>query len=404
MKKKILIIVFALVVLYLIFRVLPFGFTLKSYTYNVSDGKQTVKLGVPRLSFMSKVNDRSYAYKNIRGNHVLKNEVKDYLNTLEKIECNDTTYYYDKKNDFTVIDYGIKNNILYNTISYDVRYGNYCFWQKAEDYSKKIGGMKRIHGMGDSYSLSPDKEFTPMLMAIFTDDLDEENSKFTAKLEVVYLTPMPDDWRYVLRNEIEKSSGTYEIKDDKLYYTRDKISFKADGVNIPKMSIFKIDEGKLILEDKYLSDYADEVVLEQVVYLDYKDDEAYTKGKMYTFIVIVIIGVIIFICLSIYFSFKALGDDLSKHVYYYVNINDNNKDKIISLLNEEKDNIGGTQDYCDSMYKIEYYNAFPKGTNYTIYCKEKDNIIFSVDKDDEDKLQSYIYDNGDVEKRQWVVR
>ena len=66
MKKKILIIVFALVVLYLIFRVLPFGFTLKSYTYNVSDGKQTVKLGVPRLSFMSKVNDRSYAYKNIR--------------------------------------------------------------------------------------------------------------------------------------------------------------------------------------------------------------------------------------------------------------------------------------------------------------------------------------------------
>ena len=103
-----------------------------------------------------------------------------------------------------------------------------------------------------------------------------------------------------------------------------------------------------------------------MVYLDYKDDEAYTKGKMYTFIVIVIIGVIIFICLSIYFSFKALGDDLSKHVYYYVNINDNNKDKIISLLNEEKDNIGGTQDYCDSMYKIEYYNAFPKGTNYTI--------------------------------------
>ena len=136
-----------------------------------------------------------------------------------------------------------------------------------------------------------------------------------------------------------------------------------------------------------------------MVYLDYKDDEAYTKGKMYTFIVIVIIGVTIFICLSIYFSFKALGDDLSKHVYYYVNINDNNKDKIISLLNEEKDNIGGTQDYCDSMYKIEYYNAFPKGTNYTIYCKEKDNIIFSVDKDDEDKLQSYIYDNGDVEKR-----
>ena len=103
MKRKILIIVVVLLVLYLIFRIIPFGFTKKSFTYDLSDGKQTVILGVPRLSFLGRENDRSYSYKNVRGNNVLKKEVKDFLNTLEKIECNDTTYYYDKDNNFTVI-------------------------------------------------------------------------------------------------------------------------------------------------------------------------------------------------------------------------------------------------------------------------------------------------------------
>lgn len=260
MKKKILIIVVILLVLYLLFRIIPFGFTMKSFTYN--DNTQTVKLGVPRFSFMGKENDRSYSYKNIRGNGVLKNEVKDYLNTLKKTKCNDTIYYYDVDNDFTVISYSIKNNIFYNTITYDVRYGNYCFWQKAEEYSVKIGGMKKVHGMNNIVSLSPDKEFTPMLRVIFTDDIDEENEKFTATLNVEYLTPAPDDWKYVLRKEIENSSGTYEIKDDKLYYTRDEISVKADDVDIPLTTVFKLEDGKLILVDNYLAVYADEIILE----------------------------------------------------------------------------------------------------------------------------------------------
>lgn len=132
--------------------------------------------------------------------------------------------------------------------------------------------------------------------------------------------------------------------------------------------------------------------------MEFNDDEIITKGKMYIFIVIVVILVIVFICLSVYFSFKALDEDLSKKYYYYVDINDKNKDEIISLLHEEKDNMIGTN-YCDSMYKIEYYNIFPNGTSYTIYCKDTDNINFSIDKVGEDKLQSYIYKYGDMERK-----
>lgn len=259
MKRKILIIVVVLLVLYLIFRMIPFGFTKKSFIYDLSDGKQTVILGVPRLSFLGRENDRSYSYKNVRSNNVLKKEVKDYLNTLKKVKCNDTTYYYDKDNNFTVINYSIKNNILYNTITYDVRYGNYCFVKKAEEYSKKLGSMLSIHAMGNSFTLSPDQEFKPMLRMSFVDSYDD-NGNFTADVTVEYLTPT-DDWRYVSRKEIEKSSGTYEIKGDKLYYTRDKITSKADDVDIPSISVFEIVDGKLILEDNYLADYADEVIL-----------------------------------------------------------------------------------------------------------------------------------------------
>ncbi len=133
--------------------------------------------------------------------------------------------------------------------------------------------------------------------------------------------------------------------------------------------------------------------------MEFNEDEIKTKGKMYNFIIIVVILVIVFICLSIYFSFKALGEDLSKKYYYYVDINNQNKDEIMSLLNEETDNMTGIN-YCDSMYKIEYYNTFPDGTNYTIYCKDTDNIGFSIDKVGEDKLQSYIYKYGDMERRQ----
>ena len=262
MKKWILIICSILLVIFVFLKIGSLGYNLKSYTDGSGLEKQFIILGVPRLSFMGKENDRSYSYKNVRGNKVLKKEVKSYLNTLKKVYCNDTTYYYDVNNDFTVIDYSVKNNILYNTITYSVRYGDYCFLKKAEEYSKKMGGMLSRHVMGDSISLSPDKEFKPMVRAVFTDGLDEERGKFTAELVIEYLTSKPDDWRFVLRKDLEKSSGIYEIKGNKLYYTRNKISIASEDIDIPKTSVFKLEKGKLILEDTYLARYVDMVGLE----------------------------------------------------------------------------------------------------------------------------------------------
>ena len=214
------------------------------------------------MSVMAKNNDQSYSFKNLRNSNIVENEVKKYLKTLKYSTCNNTIYYYDEKDNFSIINYSVKNHILYSTISYEIVEKDYCFTQKMSEYSQKLNGLKRFHTLnGEGFSLSEDKEFTPRLVISFLDDIDMEKQKFTATLEISYLSPIPNEWKVVARKEIEKSTGTYEIKDDKLYYYRSEISEKADDINIPEVSAFKIDNGNLVLIDNYLSDYENNIIL-----------------------------------------------------------------------------------------------------------------------------------------------
>lgn len=112
----------------------------------------------------------------------------------------------------------------------------------------------------------------------------------------------------------------------------------------------------------------------------------------------IIINVIILIIICIFIA-KATFDIFSIKTYYAIDITDKNKDKVIELFNQEKENIFYTEIYCDSMYKIEYYNVFPDSTNYVMYCKDEDDIEFGIDKVDKDMLATYIYENGYIEKR-----
>lgn len=224
--------------------------------------KSNSRIRRPKLSFLKKENDRSYSYKNIRGNKILKKEVNDFLNTLEKTKCNNTTYYYDKENDFTIIEYSVKNNVLYNTISYQIRYGDYCHQQESSKISEKLGGLARLHTMnGEGIELSPDKEFVPRLVVTFLDSYDKETKKYQAELTAYYLTESKEGWDKLQGKTLEKSTGTFEIKEDKLYYTRTETSEKSSDITIPEVSVFEIENKELKLIDNYLSTYADEVIL-----------------------------------------------------------------------------------------------------------------------------------------------
>lgn len=84
---------------------------------------------VPLFSYDYNDINNKITMKNSRNYFVLKNEIKKEFNTYRKINCNGKEYYYNDintKDDYTIIDYGIKNYILYNNIYYKYSLGNYC--------------------------------------------------------------------------------------------------------------------------------------------------------------------------------------------------------------------------------------------------------------------------------------
>ena len=58
---------------------------------------------------------------------------------------------------------------------------------------------------------------------------------------------------------LEDSIGRFEIKEDKLYYFREKII--ESKLKLPEVSVFKLENGKMFLIENYLSKYADKIVL-----------------------------------------------------------------------------------------------------------------------------------------------
>lgn len=123
-------------------------------------------------------------------------------------------------------------------------------------------------------------------------------------------------------------------------------------------------------------------------------EEIETKGKMYAITILsVMIAIIVLIVMGI-FCIKSCFVDLSKHKYYVIDINNFNKEDIKKLLENEK------FQYCESMYKIEYEQLFPDDKSAKIYCKNEDDIIFSIyDNGVISELANYIYNNGQIEKR-----
>lgn len=109
---------------------------------------------------------------------------------------------------------------------------------------------------------------------------------------------------------------------------------------------------------------------------------------LFSITIVVIISILVF-----KHSYNKIIEGLSKNTYYVLDVDEDNVEKVISLIQEEK------QSYCESLYKIEYYNMFPDSTSYLLYCEDEDNIKFSIDKVGTDVLSQYIYDNGTREVR-----
>lgn len=244
LKKNICILLpITLIIIIILFKLLPFGYIIKPIHYTNNNTNKVISLGVPKFSFNMKNNENSYSYKNFRGNSVLISEVRNYLNSLEHISCNNTTYFFDKDADVTIIDYKVKNRFVYNTISYNIRMGNYCNTMLLKEYKEKLETLNTFRTL-----YSENKQ----LVVHFLPEIkkNQKDYLFEASMNIYYNSKV-----------LEVSKGTFKIENDELIYYRTEISNKDKDINIPNVSVFVIKNNKLILKENYLSKYEKGIIL-----------------------------------------------------------------------------------------------------------------------------------------------
>lgn len=248
-----------IVLIYFIFRFIYLGYNLKSVELNHYETKN-INLGIPKTSFMLKENNGSYSLKNFRSAHTLNAEIKDYLKELEYRTCNNTIYYYNAKDDYSIIEYSVKDNILFSTISYHVRNKDYCYTTKLDEYGEKLGILHRVRGFNNYIPIDKNgNAIKTNVLAIELWDGGKGSSEYRFELELD--ASIFKDEKSPLE-QLEHSKGTYEIKGNKVYYYRTEIIYASKKIDIPEVSVFEIDKDKnLILVDNYFKKYEKEVIL-----------------------------------------------------------------------------------------------------------------------------------------------
>ena len=256
MKRVLILILGVIFVFLLLFVNHSFGYYEDKIIYEKEQGSQTVILGVPKYSMVGNYGMSSYTYKNFRSKKVLEKEISDYLSTLDKRIYNGVEYYYNKDNDYSIYEYEVRPSFVYNTISYKVKDGDYAGSMELNNYKKSLKYMKIFRSFnGGTINLSDD--FDTKVMGTFKDDFSKNNSGnyvFSATVKILNYKKINNEKAevYILEN----STGNYHIENGKLYYTRSDIKSDYDDLNIPKKSVFTIQEdGSLLLDDNYLKDY-----------------------------------------------------------------------------------------------------------------------------------------------------
>ena len=125
------------------------------------------------------------------------------------------------------------------------------------------------------------------------------------------------------------------------------------------------------------------------------EDEDFAESKAETKLSIIMIFSIVALLIFIIAIVRIIISNLSTQYYYILNIDEQNKGKVIELLKKEK------KDYCASMYKIELQQLFPDDKSGKIYCKNEENINFIVMDNgfESSELSEYIFSNGNRKKR-----
>lgn len=248
----IIFIIILVIVSLFIFKNIYLGVEKEKVEFINSNGLQDIiELEIPKYSFSEKVKENSYSFKNFRSKKILEAELKEYLKKFKYISCNNSTYYYNEKENFTIVSYGVTNNLFYNTISIQLYNDNYCTMESIKSIKSKVftegflaNNFDYLHGEEDYF-----------LIWMIINDSNVENFKFFTHLTV-------NNTKKGKTTILESSEGYVEIINNKLIYTRTKIYTNHSSINIPNTTTFTIlDNKKLELNDHYLDKYEKNLIL-----------------------------------------------------------------------------------------------------------------------------------------------
>ncbi len=116
------------------------------------------------------------------------------------------------------------------------------------------------------------------------------------------------------------------------------------------------------------------------------------KKIIYRILMLLALLLLLFIAFNVLLFCGIIQD------YVYLKINNDNKEHIISLLQEQEENMFNLEEKIDlntcykNLKRIEVVYLFPDGEDYVLYC-QKDKISFSLDNPNYN-LPKYVGENG----------
>lgn len=216
--RKRLILISILCLILAILLMFPFGVT--NYKSEAS-GKI---LDVPKFSKLSEECCMySATFKSVRSYSSLKLELENIMSQYEKLDCDGKNYFYNKEEDFTVTEYGVKRGVIFNEFYITYGNGNSC---EIDTTLKNIELLPDDYSLADAkkdgnYVIDGDKIFNSTSYDQFLTDVEQ---KIPSTLRIASLTK---DGDLILTDLKYLSDGKFKVVYDG---TRDRNNKEDDRV------------------------------------------------------------------------------------------------------------------------------------------------------------------------------
>lgn len=243
-RKKLWIFLFLVFLFFLVFFLFPSG---ESYYLSGASNKN---LEAPK--FM-KLKEECCAYNatfsSPRSLRSLKKDMEKILDQYEVLQCDNNTYYYNKQENYTVVNYSLKNGLFLNQLSLTYSVGNSC---DIDTKFKRLELLPSTFSLEDAikdgnYVLDGDKVHN---IDAYTNFMDQINQKKESTLRIV----KTNEQQEIIITDVSYKDGKYIVSYDATRTNDDKnnksiVAYKFDHLTVSDGKLYAFNGSKLKIKD-----------------------------------------------------------------------------------------------------------------------------------------------------------